>query len=166
MACCQTISLPGYYLTLHPQSNIWNRHQSIAIYNNGKSLYLTLAYHFQVIYFLHYNNVGRSPWVIYLVSLSVMQLPYICSYQAANYTIEVLEKGTNVSFEEGPFRYVNRDDRIKIQSELRPNWNYTATVIVETVAWSINSSISFSKHSWDSCKLHNLSCTFDHMASI
>ena len=76
-----------------------------------------------------------------------MQLPYICSYQAANYSIEVLEKGTNVSFEEGPFRYVNRDDRIKIQSELRPNWNYTATVIVETVAWSINSSISFSKHS-------------------
>ena len=111
-------------------------------------LYLTLAYHFQVrIHFLHYNNVGRSPWVIYLVSLSVMQLPYICSYQAANYSIEVLEKGTNVSFEEGPFRYVNRDDRIKIQSELRPNWNYTATVIVETVAWSINSSISFSKHS-------------------
>ena len=76
-----------------------------------------------------------------------MQLPYICSYLDANYTIEVLEKITNVSSEEGPFQYVKRDVSIKIQSRLRPNWNYTATVIVETVAGSINSSISFSKHS-------------------
>ena len=74
-----------------------------------------------------------------------MQLP---GYQEANYTFVVLEKSTTNNFEEGPFEYVDRDEqhvRIKIQDGLRPNWNYTATVIVETVAGSINSSISFSK---------------------
>ena len=61
----------------------------------------------------------------------------------------VLEKSTNNSFGEGPFEYVDRDEqhvKIKIQDGLRPNWNYTATVIVETVAGSINNSIYFSKH--------------------
>ena len=85
----------------------------------------------------------------YLVSLSLVQFPYICSYQEANYTIVVLEKSTSNNFEEGPFEYVDRDEqhvRIEIQDGLRPNWNYTATVIVETVAGSINSSIYFSKH--------------------
>ena len=116
----------------------------------GKAL--TLAYHFQVLHHLHYKNVGRSPWEIYrfyLVSLSLMQFPHVCSYQDANYTIVVLEKSTSNSFKEGPFEYVNRDEqhvRIKIQDGLRPNWNYTATVIVETVAESINSSVSFSKY--------------------
>ena len=60
----------------------------------------------------------------------------------------VLEKSTSNCFEEGPFQYVNRDEqhvRITIQNGLRPNWNYIATVIVETFAGSINSSISFSK---------------------
>ena len=82
-----------------------------------------------------------------------MQLPHICSYQDANYTIVIFEKGTNISSEEGPFQYVDRDVRIKIQSGLRPNWNYTATVIVETVAGSINSSISFTKPGENSCQL-------------
>ena len=77
-----------------------------------------------------------------------MQLPYTCSYQYANYTVVILEKNTNFSFEMGPFQYLNRDEQhnqTTIQSGLRPDRNYTATVIVETVAGSINSSISFSK---------------------
>ena len=77
-----------------------------------------------------------------------MQLPHTCSYQYTNYTVVILEKGTNISFEMGPFQYVDKDEqhnRTSIQSGLRPDWNYTATVIVETVAGSIISSISFSK---------------------
>lgn len=77
-----------------------------------------------------------------------MQLPYTCSYQYANYTVVILEKDTNFSFEMGPFQYVDRDEqhnRTTIQSGLRPDRNYTATVIVETVAGSINNSISFGK---------------------
>ena len=85
-----------------------------------------------------------------------MQLPYKCSYQDANYTIIISEKGTNISFEKGPFQYLDRDEqnnRTTIQRGLRPNWNYTATVIVETVAGSINSSISFSKPGENSCRV-------------
>ena len=86
--------------------------------------------------------------VQFSISIFSRAVPYICSYQKANYTFVVLEKSTSNNFEEGPFQYVDRDEehiRIKIQDGLRPNWNYTATVIVETVAGSINSSISFSK---------------------
>ena len=102
--------------------------------------------------FKYYTTSSTRMWAdpsFYLVLLSSMQFPYICSYQEANYTIVVLEESTSNNFEEGPFEYVDRDEqhvRIEIQDGLRPNWNYTATVIVETVAGSINSSISFSKH--------------------
>ena len=104
-------------------------------------------------------------WFSSLYPFSLMQFPYICSYQEANYTIVVLKKSTTNNFEEGPFQYVDRDEehiRIIIQDGLRPNWNYTATVIVETVAGSINSSIYFSKHPWDSCRLHTLSHIMPH----
>ena len=78
-----------------------------------------------------------------------MQFPHVCSYQAATYRVAVSQLTDNITWTVGPLDYTDRDEphvEVMVQEDLRPNRIYSATVIVETIAASVNNSVTFSKH--------------------